>query len=104
VRPSREEILEYVLSLLQELAKDWDYSEAIGLETGLFRELGFESLDAVVLGTAIQEHYQKEMPFAELLASVGQKDVHDLTVGQLVDFIGSHLDSRNGDSPGSSRV
>jgi acyl carrier protein len=87
----REEIEGYVLKVLQELADDWDYSSAVGPATGLFRDLGFESLDAVVLGTAIQEHYQCVMPFAELLADVGQREVRDLTVGELVTFVETHL-------------
>ena len=91
VRPGREEIEAYVVKLLQDLARDWDYSEAIGTETGLFSQFGMESLDAVVLGTAIQEHYDRPMPFAELLADVGQRQVRELTVGELVSFIEAQL-------------
>jgi acyl carrier protein len=98
VTPSGQEIQNYVLSVLQELAKDWDYSEAVGPESRLFTGLGFESLDAVVLGTAIQEHYQQEMPFAALFASIGQRDTHDLTIAELVQFVQTHLQSRNGDN------
>jgi acyl carrier protein len=39
----------------------------------LFTGLGLESLDGVVLGTAIQEYYRVRMPFAELLADIGEK-------------------------------
>jgi hypothetical protein len=38
----------------------------------LFTGLSMESLDAVVLCTAIQEHYRITMPFAELAEFVGQ--------------------------------
>lgn len=94
MNPSRQEIFDYVLSLLEELAKDWDYSQAVGPDSLLFSQLGFESLDAVVLGTAIQEHYQREMPFAELFASIGQRTVRDLSVAELVEFVDSNLASR----------
>jgi acyl carrier protein len=87
----REDVEAYVLKLLQELARDWECSTAVGPETGLFRDLGYESLDAVVLGTAIQEHYDRAMPFAELLADVGQREVRELTVGELVSFVERHL-------------
>lgn len=93
----REEILEDVLELLQQLAQDWDYHAGLSEETRIFGDLGFESLDAVVLGTAIQEHYKQQMPFAGLLAEVGQREVRDLSVAELVDFIDSHLDT-----PGAS--
>lgn len=90
---SREEILQDVLELLQELAQDWDYSATVDEDTRIFGDLGFESLDAVVLGTAIQEHYKQQMPFAGLLADVGQREVRDLSVAELVDFIDGQLDS-----------
>jgi acyl carrier protein len=87
----RDDIEAYVVKLLQELARDWEYSTTVGADTGLFADLGYESLDAVVLGTAIQEHYDQPMPFAELLADVGQRQVRELTVGELVSFIEAHL-------------
>lgn len=98
MKPSRDDILEYVLSGLQQLAKDWDYSQTVGRDSHLFRQMGLESLDVVVLGVAIQEHYGREMPFAELLASIGQREVRDLSVGELVEFIYTHLGSGNGDA------
>jgi acyl carrier protein len=70
------------------------YADGIHPETRLFRDLGFESLDAVVLGTAIQERYQRPMPFAELLADIGQRPVPELTVGELVSFVQLHVSQR----------
>jgi len=91
MRPARDEIESYVVKLLQELARDWEHSTTVGAETGLFSDLGFESLDAVVLGTAIQEHYDRPMPFAELLADVGQRAVRNPTSSPTVRFVESHL-------------
>lgn len=86
-----QEVMDYVCDLLGQLARDWDYSQAIGPDTRLFSDLGFESLEAVIVGTAIQEHYQREMPFAELLADVGQREIRDLTIGELVEFVNKHM-------------
>jgi acyl carrier protein len=88
---TRQDILDRIVSMLQDLAKDWDYSAPVGPATRLFADLGFESLDAVVLGTAIQERYQQQMPFAELLADVGQRSTPDLTVGELAEFVEAHV-------------
>lgn len=88
---ARDEVQTYLTTLLQELARDAAYTLDVDAGTGLFSDLGFESLDAVVLGTAIQEHYDRTMPFAELLAEVGQRRVRDLTVGELVWFVETHL-------------
>ena len=86
----RQDILEYILKTLQDLSRDWDYSQPVGPESWLFTELGLESLDAVVLGTAIQEHYRKPMPFGEFLSEIG-RDQRDITVAELVDFVYSHI-------------
>jgi acyl carrier protein len=93
MRPSRPEILDYILHMLGELMQDWDYAEPVGPESLLFTQIGFESLDAVVLCTAIQEHYQTPMPFAELLAELGEKQ-RDMSVNELADFVDTHLGPR----------
>jgi len=90
MKPSRERILEYVLKMIQELSQDWDYSSAITSDSLLFTELGLESLDVVVLGTAIQEHYQFQMPFAEFLSELG-RERRDVSIAELVTFVDKHL-------------
>lgn len=87
---TKSDVNNYVVGVLGEVARDWDYSKPIGPETLLFSDLGFESLDIVVLGTAIQEHYQKAMPFAELFADIGQRERRDLSVAELVEFVAMH--------------
>jgi len=80
-----------VLSLLIQLAGDWEYSGEISPETFLFADLGFESIDAVVLASHVQEHYQRQLPFPELLAELGRREIKDMRVGELVEFIHYHL-------------
>ncbi len=89
--PTPAEIEAQVVTLIGEIARDWDYAGTVGAGTRLFADLGFESLDAVVLGTAIQERFQRAMPFAELLAEIGQRPTPELTVGELVSFIQLHV-------------
>lgn len=96
--PTRQQILEYILSTLGDLCRDWDYAEEVGPATGLFAQLGMESLDAVVLATSIQDHFDHIMPFAELFAELGEQQ-RDLTVAELVDFIHTNLSE-----PAASRV
>ena len=45
----------------------------------------------VVLGTAIQEHYGRKLPFVELFNKVGQRSLPDIPVSEWVDFIHQHL-------------
>jgi acyl carrier protein len=87
MNPSHEQILADVLSLLGGLARDWEFEGPITAETRLFNDLAFESLDLVVLGAAVQEHFGRRFPFPEFFAEIGQRDVRDLTVGEWVRFI-----------------
>lgn len=88
---SRDVILTDVLSLLNQLARDWEYSGEITPDTWLFADLGFESIDAVILASFVQEHYGRPFPFPQLLADIGQRDIKDLRISELVGFIHQHL-------------
>ena len=87
-----------VLTLLNQLARDWEYSEEITPDTLLFADLGFESIDAVVLASFVQDHYHRQMPFPQLLAEIGQRDTKDLRIGELVRFIHLHVNAPAGAS------
>lgn len=90
MKTNQPEILAYVLKTVQDLCQDWDYADPVGPESLLFTGLGMESLDAVVLCTAIQDHFQTTMPFAELLADIGQKQ-RDLSINELAEFVGQYV-------------
>ena len=83
---------EDVLELLNEMAEDWEYEGEIELDTLFIADLELESLDLVVLGTALQERYGK-LPFSEYLAELGELPVEerDLTAGQLIEFIKANI-------------
>ena len=88
-----EVIMADVLNLLNQLSRDWEYSGEITSDTLLFADVGFESIDAVVLASFVQEHYGRPFPFPQLLAEIGQRDVKDLRISELVDFIHQHLNA-----------
>ncbi|MGH9225132.1 MAG: acyl carrier protein [Acidimicrobiales bacterium] len=77
-----------VLELVNELAGDWEYDQAVTADTRFLGDLGLESLDLVVIGTMVQQKYGK-LPFSEWLAEIGQRpiDQRDVTVGDLVSYI-----------------
>jgi len=100
---NHDAILKDVLDLLQQLARDWEYSGEITPDTWLFADLGFESIDAVILASFVQEHYGRPFPFPQLLAELGQRDVKDLRISELVSFIEQHLQEQtlNGSAAGA---
>lgn len=88
---TQQVVRQQVLALMTQLAGDWDYDGEISMDTYLFSELGFQSLDAVVLGNTLQEQYGTPIPYADLLADIGQRSFNDVTVGEWVDFTYRHL-------------
>jgi acyl carrier protein len=92
---TREQITEDVLGLLQTLAGDWDYGDEITLDTKFFSDMDLASLDLVMLGTAVQEHYGRRFPFVQFFAELGQRGGADIPVREWVDFIHSHLEAED---------
>jgi acyl carrier protein len=85
-------ILAELISILKGMT-DWEYSEPITRETRFFADLGFESIDAVVIGELIETHYRQRFPYAQFLAELGQRGQRDMQLGELVDFLRRHLNS-----------
>ncbi len=87
---SDDMILTDLIGIIKGLT-DWEYSGTITRETRFFADLGFESIDAVVLGEAIESRYRRRFPYAEFLASLGERNAKDLQIGELIDFLRPHL-------------
>jgi acyl carrier protein len=66
-------------------------SGSIDMDTRFFADLGLASIDAVVLGEAIQDHYKRPIPFNELMAEIGRRTDRDVSIGELVTFVSEHL-------------
>jgi acyl carrier protein len=91
---NRVAIRNEVLIVLRQVRDDWQFSQSISEDTGLFRDLGFESIDAVALGSLLEEYYNRSLPFAEFLTTAKEENVPDITVGRLVSFLMSSLSAQ----------
>jgi acyl carrier protein len=87
----RQTVKDKLMSMLLELREDWEYSAELTEKTGLFKDLGFESIDAVALGAAIEEDFGQNLPFAEFLTRAGEQGLEDITIGHLLDFLVTNL-------------
>ena len=96
-------ILADLISIMRDMT-DWEYSEPITRETRFFADLGFESIDAVVIGEAIETHYRQRFPYAQFLAGLGERDQRDMQLGELVDFLCHHLDGSARQEPAEEAV
>jgi acyl carrier protein len=90
---TRDNVFETVLRFLRQMDEEWEDSDEITPQTWLVADLGLESIDVVVLGTTIQEHYDTSMPFAEFLAEIGEQEIRDIQVDQFVEFVYQHLNT-----------
>ncbi|WP_422931054.1 acyl carrier protein [Singulisphaera sp. PoT] len=68
-----------------------EYADEIGPDTMFFADLGLASIDAVVLGETLEQHYGRRIPFGEMMADLGRKTDRDIRVGDLVAFLERHL-------------
>ena len=59
--------------------------------TRFFADLGLASIDAVVLGEAIQQRSGRRVPFDQLLADLGGRRQRDLEIRELIAFLQRHL-------------
>lgn len=88
---TRVVIRDDVVKVLKQVRDDVQFSTEVTEQTGLFRDLGFESIDAVALGSMLEEHYNRSLPFAQFLTKAKEENVDDITVGRLVTFLMSSL-------------
>jgi acyl carrier protein len=88
--PTCDEILSDVASILRNF-HGREYSGPIDRETRFFGDLGLASIDAVVLGEALEQHFGRTLPFGELMAELGSRADRDLRLGELADFLRKHL-------------
>jgi acyl carrier protein len=84
---SRDTVLLDVIGILEELMGDWEFDGEIREGSYRWRDLGLESIDAVALGSGINEKYQRNLPFAQFLYDLVRQEQKDFTIGQLVDFV-----------------
>ena len=89
-KPTRADLLRDVAGILADhlgVASSTPIDEG----TRFFADLGLASIDAVVLSEALQNHYDRPLPFHELMAEIGRRSERDLSIGELVGFLAKHL-------------
>lgn len=84
-----------LLKILKAMPSDWEggFSGTIGMETRLIADLALESIQIVHLVLAIEKHFQRQgLPFQKLFLPE-DRDINDLRVSDLVEFLYAHLNT-----------
>jgi acyl carrier protein len=89
---TKDEIMNDVAAILRNF-NGREYSGDIGPDTCFFGDLGLASIDAVVLGETLEEHYGRKIPFYLFMADLGRRAVRDIPLGDLVAFLQRHLNA-----------
>ena len=95
---SREKIVEDLVLMITDITRDWDTELGGGIteRTGLVADLGFQSIDVVMLVGEIHKHYhRRNLPFERVLLS-GGRYAEEIRISDLADFLHAEL---NGGAP-----
>lgn len=81
-----------ILADLQDLLSDFQghtYDDPINADTMFFGDLGYSSIDAVVLGETLEQRFDTKLSFGPFLSQLSAQGAQDISVGQLVEFLQS---------------
>jgi acyl carrier protein len=87
---TQSEIIDDLAEILRNF-EDREYSGPIGPETRFFGDLGFASIDAVILGEKLETYYGQKIAFNRFIAETMQSGAEDLEVGRLAAFLETEL-------------
>jgi acyl carrier protein len=87
---SPEQILDDLAGILRNF-HGRQYRRPITPQTRFVADLGLASIDAVVLGETLEEHYGRKLPFGEFMADLGRRGVKDVELEELIRFLHREL-------------
>lgn len=91
--PGKRDLEQETIAILKDITKDWDsgFDGGITADTKIVGDMGFESIDVVILVTAIETHFnRRDLPFENLLMTEGRY-VDDLSVREIAAFLAQHV-------------
>jgi acyl carrier protein len=86
-----EQIYRDLAEVLAKAFPDRDISVPVVSQTRVLADLGFASIELVVLGERLEQFYGRKLPFGQFLASLRNTGAEDLEVGALVKFLQQHV-------------
>ncbi len=87
----RNEVSQAVTDLLRKFKPQ--YAGGISLGTRMFSELGLASIDAIEFHSRLEDRFGQSFHLDEWMADIGEREVRDVTIGELVDFLCNRIPS-----------
>ena len=90
---ARDAIVRELVALVADVVRDWDLDLSGGVreDTRLVADLGFQSIDVVMLIGEIHRHFgRRNLPFERLLVRDGRY-APEIRVAEVADFLAAHL-------------
>lgn len=84
--PNSNQIVSELAGILQNF-NGKEYSDPIDRDTLFMSDLGFTSIDVVVLGESLESHFGQEISFGDFITELRSQDIQDVQVGALADYL-----------------
>jgi acyl carrier protein len=93
---SLDAVLGEIDGMLRTILDEYGLDDAeIGMDTRFHDDLELESIDLVTLAGKLEERYGSQVNFAEFIADLDIEEIIALTVGRLVQYVATALNSGN---------
>lgn len=95
---SRKEIVADLVQMIGDITQDWDldFDGGITERTRLISDLGFQSIDVVMLVGEVHKHYgRRNLPFERLLMVDGRY-AEEISISDMADFLQVELNGGAG--------
>lgn len=86
-----EEMLAALDAVVRETFADRDFPDPADSAARLFADLGFASIDLVVLAERLDAHFGRRLPFGTFLKGLRDRGADDIELGELVAFLQNHV-------------
>jgi acyl carrier protein len=92
--PLYESVRATVETAIRDVVGEWYYEECqVGLDSTFAEDIQLESMEVMEIAERLIEHYEGKVDFVAWFADLELDDLIELTVGRIIDFIVTSIES-----------
>jgi acyl carrier protein len=92
MRPDKQEIAGIIAGIIRYITRDWGLDIVLEPGTRMVGELGFTSMEFIELMAKLDIHFQRKLPYEDLMVDGGTAYRQELTIEELTCFVDSNFD------------